>query len=91
MTGRSLSGGGVGSNAGAPIVRTTLGRLEELRVPQVVVVGAGIVGAAIAYEAALVGAAVTLVDTSLPGSGAHASQHTPGGRVAVPARPPLYQ
>lgn len=38
--------------------------------PQVVVVGAGIVGAAIAYETAVAGAAVTLVDTSLPGSGA---------------------
>jgi len=51
-------------------VRTTLGRVEQLQVPQVVVVGAGIVGAAVAYEAALLGAAVTLVDTSSPGSGA---------------------
>ncbi|HEX8306656.1 MAG TPA: FAD-binding oxidoreductase [Jatrophihabitans sp.] len=35
----------------------------------VVVVGAGIVGAAVAYELALAGAAVTLVDKSLPASG----------------------
>ncbi len=38
----------------------------------VVIVGAGIVGAAIAYETARRGAAVTLIDTSLPGSGATA-------------------
>jgi glycine/D-amino acid oxidase-like deaminating enzyme len=37
--------------------------------PEVVVVGAGIVGAAVAYELALAGAAVTLVDKSLPASG----------------------
>jgi glycine/D-amino acid oxidase-like deaminating enzyme len=36
----------------------------------VVVVGAGIVGAAVAYELARAGAAVTLVDKSLPASGA---------------------
>ena len=36
---------------------------------EVVVVGAGIVGAAVAYELALAGAAVTLVDKSLPASG----------------------
>ena len=35
----------------------------------VVVVGAGIVGAAVAYELALAGAAVTLLDKSLPASG----------------------
>ena len=35
----------------------------------VVIVGAGIVGAAVAYELALAGAAVTLVDKSLPASG----------------------
>jgi glycine/D-amino acid oxidase-like deaminating enzyme len=35
----------------------------------VVVVGAGIVGAAVAYELAVAGAAVTLVDKSLPASG----------------------
>jgi glycine/D-amino acid oxidase-like deaminating enzyme len=35
----------------------------------VVVVGAGIVGAAVAYELALAGAAVTLVDKALPASG----------------------
>ncbi len=48
-------------------------RWDEVKgsqVPDVVVVGAGIVGAAIAYQAARRGAAVTLVDTSLPGSGA---------------------
>jgi glycine/D-amino acid oxidase-like deaminating enzyme len=38
-------------------------------VADVVVVGAGIVGAAVAYELALAGAAVTLVDKSLPASG----------------------
>ena len=35
----------------------------------VVVVGAGIVGAAVAYEVALAGSAVTLVDKALPASG----------------------
>jgi glycine/D-amino acid oxidase-like deaminating enzyme len=38
-------------------------------VAEVVVVGAGIVGAAVAYELALAGAAVTLIDRSLPASG----------------------
>jgi glycine/D-amino acid oxidase-like deaminating enzyme len=38
-------------------------------VADVVVVGAGIVGAAVAYELALAGAEVTLVDKSLPASG----------------------
>jgi glycine/D-amino acid oxidase-like deaminating enzyme len=38
-------------------------------VTAVVVVGAGIVGAAVAYEVALAGADVTLVDKSLPASG----------------------
>ena len=37
--------------------------------PEVVVVGAGIVGASVAYHAARLGAAVTVVDKALPGSG----------------------
>lgn len=37
--------------------------------PDVVIVGAGIVGASIAYETTRRGAAVTLVDTSVPWSG----------------------
>jgi glycine/D-amino acid oxidase-like deaminating enzyme len=52
----------------------------------VVVVGAGIVGAAVAYHAARLGATVTLVDKALPGAGATggsfawigASERTPG-------------
>ena len=36
----------------------------------VVVAGAGIVGASVAYHAARLGAAVTLVDKALPGAGA---------------------
>jgi glycine/D-amino acid oxidase-like deaminating enzyme len=39
-------------------------------VADVVVVGAGIVGASVAYHAARLGAAVTLVDRALPGAGA---------------------
>jgi glycine/D-amino acid oxidase-like deaminating enzyme len=39
-------------------------------VSDVVVVGAGIVGASVAYHAARLGAAVTVVDRALPGSGA---------------------
>ncbi len=58
---------------------------------RVVVVGAGIVGAAIAYYAARRGAAVTLVDEALPGSGATRSSFAwigssgewPGGAAAL--------
>lgn len=58
---------------------------------RVVVVGAGIVGAAIAYYAARRGAAVTLADEALPGSGATRSSFAwigssgewPGGAAAL--------
>ena len=43
------------------------------RRPSVVVVGAGIVGAAVAYEAARAGAAVVLLDRAVPGAGATGS------------------
>ncbi len=43
--------------------------MEEQARLKVVVVGAGIVGAAVAYESARAGAEVVLVDRSLPASG----------------------
>jgi glycine/D-amino acid oxidase-like deaminating enzyme len=59
----------------------------------VVVVGAGIIGASVAYHAARLGAAVTLVDKALPGAGATgesfawigASQCVPGPGGALHA------
>ena len=61
--------------------------------PQVVVVGAGIVGASVAYHAARHGAAVTLVDRARPGSGVTGSSfgwigrhgRWPGGAAALRA------
>jgi glycine/D-amino acid oxidase-like deaminating enzyme len=62
-------------------------------VGEVVVVGAGIVGAAVAYESARAGADVVLLDRSLPGSGA--TQHSfawiggPSGQDVADASSPL--
>ncbi len=48
--------------------------MEEQARLKVVVVGAGIIGAAVAYESARAGADVVLVDRSLPASGVSNSQ-----------------
>lgn len=59
----------------------------------VVVVGAGIVGAAVAYHAAAAGARVIVLDTSRPASGVTGVSFAwiggPGGRDAVDASTPL--
>jgi glycine/D-amino acid oxidase-like deaminating enzyme len=53
----------------------------------VVVVGAGIVGASVGYHAARLGAAVTIVDRALPGSGATAESFGWIGASDVPPGP----
>ena len=50
-----------------PSASGTLSRVRGSPVTDVVVVGAGIVGASVAYHAACAGAAVLLIDRSLPG------------------------
>ena len=54
-----------------------------------VVVGAGIVGASVAYHAARAGAVVTLVDAGQPGAGVTANSFAWIGASGVrPVRPP---
>lgn len=55
--------------------------------PDVAVVGAGIVGASIAYHAARLGAGVTLVDRALPGSGVTGDSFAWIGASGVPPGP----
>jgi len=66
-----------------------------IRVVDVVVVGAGIVGASVAYHAAASGAHVVLLDASLPASGVTGASFAwigaPGGRDAVDGSTPLRQ
>jgi glycine/D-amino acid oxidase-like deaminating enzyme len=57
------------SRAGAPGLATSDHAVDGQRSAPVVVVGAGIVGAAVAYEAARAGAEVVLVDKARPASG----------------------
>ncbi|MGY1609459.1 NAD(P)/FAD-dependent oxidoreductase [Geodermatophilus sp. SYSU D00700] len=55
--------------------------------PDVIVVGAGIVGASVAFSAARLGAAVTVVDKALPGSGATAESFAWIGASGIGAGP----
>jgi len=63
------------------------------RVVDIVVVGAGIVGASVAYHAAVAGADVVVLDASLPASGVTGASFAwiggPGGRDAVDGSTPL--
>src|SRR5215207_2329480 len=66
---------------------------ELVWMTDVAVVGAGIVGASVAFHAASAGAAVVLLDAALPASGVTGESFAwiggPGGRDAVDGSTPL--
>lgn len=66
-----------------------------IRAVDIIVVGAGIVGASVAYHAAASGAQVVLLDASLPASGVTGTSFAwiggPGGRDAADGSTPLRQ
>lgn len=74
MTDTTASGGSTGSGHGAAA-------------EHIIVVGAGIVGASIAYHLAASGGRVTLIDAGLPGEGGTGESFGWVGRPPKPARP----